>query len=167
MPKLLTENSATGAIIHEWEVTEYEQHNRQFRWYLIMTVIGVSLVGYGIFTGNFLFALIIILFAIIIFLQSHQDPHILPFKIAELGIILNNRFYAYSEFTDFYIIYEPPAVKMLFLETDSSFRPRLRVPLPNIDPNEVRFTLRQYLSENVDKEEEPFSEKVAREWKLH
>lgn len=167
MPQVITDNMLTGNTLHEWEVAEYEQHERGMRWHVIMTILGFLLVGYAIFTQNFLFALIIILFAIIIFLQSHQEPHIIMFKITDLGVILNNRFYSYSEFSDFYVIYNPPEVKTLFLETESSFRPRIRVSLLNQDPNEVRFTLRQYLAENVEKEEEPLSDKVARTWRIH
>ena len=156
-----------GNTIHEWEVAEYEQHERGTRWHVIMTILGLGLVGYAVFTQNFLFALIIILFAIIVFLQSHQEPHVILFKITDLGVILNNRFYSYSEFSDFYIIYNPPEVKTLFLETESSFRPRVRVALLNQDPNEVRFTLRQYLPEDVEKEEEPLSDQMARTWRIH
>lgn len=167
MPQPITNDLPVGNILHEWEVSEYERHERGTRWYVIMTIIGLFLVGYAIFTNNFLFALVIVLFAVIIFLQNHQDPHVVEFKITDVGVILSNRFYAYSELSDFYIIYNPPEVKMLFLEPDSTLRPRIRVPLLNIDPNEIRFTLRQYLPENLEKEEEPLSDKVAREWKLH
>ena len=45
----------------------------------------------------------IILFAIILFLQSHQLPPQVDFKITELGIIVGGRFYTYSEFNNFYI----------------------------------------------------------------
>ena len=108
-----------------------------------------------------------LLFAIIIFLQSHQKPLELPFVITELGVVLNNRFYPYSELENFYIIYNPPEVKMLFIETLSTLRPALRIPLMDRDPNEVRHTLREFLSEDIEKEEEPFSDMVARRWQIH
>ncbi|OGH64118.1 MAG: hypothetical protein A2821_02410 [Candidatus Magasanikbacteria bacterium RIFCSPHIGHO2_01_FULL_41_23] len=170
MPQIIGKEGSTvltGQILHTWEVSEYEQHDRPMRWYLIMLVLGLFLVGYGLFTNNFLFALIVILFSIIIFLQSHQIPHRVPFSITDLGVLVNNRFYMYSEFMDFYIIYNPPQVKTLFLEPESTFRPRLRVLLGEEDPNEIKFTLRQFLSENVTKEEEPLSDKMAREWMIH
>ncbi len=156
----------TGEVLHTWEVTEYERHERPTAWYVIMLVVGLFLVGYGLLTNNFLFALIIVLFAIIIFLQSHQEPHQIPFTITDLGVILNNRFYAYSEITDFYIIYNED-VKTLFLEPESSLRPRLRVSLTNQDPMEIKYALRQFLTENIEKEEEPFSDRIAREWRIH
>jgi hypothetical protein len=170
MPQIIGREGSTvvtGHILHTWDVAEYVQHDRPTRWYIIMLTLGLLLVGYGLFTNNFLFALIIVLFAIIVFLQAHQTPHSIPFSITDLGVIVNNRFYMYSEFMDFYIIYNPPEVKTLFLEPESSLRPRLRIPLHEQDPNEIKFTLRQFLSENVSKEDEPLSDKVAREWMLH
>ena len=157
----------TGEVLHTWEVSEYEKYHRPTAWYVIMLVVGTFLVGYGLFTNNFLFALIVVLFAIIVFLQSHQEPHRIPFTITDLGVIINNRFYAYSELADFYIIYNPPDVKMLFLEPESSLRPRLRVPLGDQDPLEIKFALRQFLTENLEKEEEPLSDRLAREWRIH
>lgn len=156
----------TGQVLHTWQVTEYERHERPTAWYVIMLIVGVFLVGYGLLTNNFLFALIIVLFAIIVFLQSHQDPHQIPFTITDLGVIINNRFYLYSELTDFYIIYNQDT-QTLFLEPESSLRPRLRISLKDQDPLEIKFALRQFLRENTAKEEEPFSDRIAREWRIH
>ena len=35
------------------------------------------------------------------------------------------------------------------------------------DPNEVRSTLKEFLDEDLEKEEEPFSDMLARKWQLH
>lgn len=167
MPQNITDTTQTGDILHTWKIREYEVHSRPRMWYVFTVPIGLLLVIYGIFSGNFLFALIIILFAIIIFLQSHRDPISLPFSVTDLGVIVNNRFYPYTELKDFYIIYEPPDVKQLFIEPQSAWRPTLRVPLEDINPNEIRQSLRGHLLEDIEKEEEPFSDMFARRWKMH
>jgi len=167
MPKKIDEDILTGDTLHEWTIQEYEQHDRGVGWYIVMILAGLALVLFALLTGNFLFALIIVLFGIIMFLQSHQVPPQVPFKITELGVILNNRFYAWSEFTGFYIIYQPPHVKTLFIETDSAFRPLLRIPLLDIDPISVRNTMQDYLEEDLEKEEEPMSDRFARNWRIH
>jgi len=167
MPKVVTEETTLGDTLMEWSIAEYEQHDRPNSWYVIMTIIGVLLVGYAIFTNNFMFAIIIVLFVIIVFLQSHQDPIVVPFRITEAGVIINNRLYIYSELTDFYIIYHPPEIKMLFIETTSAIRPRIRVPLMDMDPVKVRELLLEFLEENLEKEEEPMSDMVARQWRIH
>lgn len=168
MPKnILNEDVNIGKILHEWNVTEYEQHQRNLFWYVFMVIIGVFLIGYALITGNFLFAIVIVLFAIIIFLQSQQKPYTIPFRITVNGVVVNNRFYPYSEFDNFYVIYHPPEVKSLFLETSSNMRPKIRVPIEDIDPNEIRFTLREFMIEDVEKESEPFSDMIARRWLFH
>ncbi|HYE59801.1 MAG TPA: hypothetical protein VEA18_01290 [Candidatus Kapabacteria bacterium] len=166
MPKLLEQDIPTGDILHEWTLKEYHQHERGSTWYIVMITFGIILVLYGVISKNFLFSLIIILAAIILFLQSHQEAPDVPFAITELGVVINNRFYPFSELEDFYIIYQPPEVKTLFIHTKSTFRPTLRIPLMDNNPMEIRQTLREYLPENTEKEEEPLADTIARRWKL-
>lgn len=167
MPKQLTEDTILGDMLHQWTIQEYDRHIRGTWWHILMITAGILLVVYALVSGNSLFALIVILFAIILFLQSHQEPIAVPFAIAELGIVVGNKWYTYSEFSEFYIIYQPPAVKTLYLETKSALRPLLRIPLQDMNPVDIRMALRAYLSENVEKEEEPISDVFARQWKIH
>ena len=167
MPQTITSNSVMGDVLHEWEIPEYEKHDRSGRWYAIMIILGLSLVIYGIFSQNFIFSLIIILAAIILFLQTKQKPATVLFRITELGVALNNRFYTYSEIKGFYIIYRPGEVKTLFLDTISNLRPMIRVHLKDINPVEVQSTLQAYLPEDVEKETEPASDIIARQWMIH
>ncbi|HAO52792.1 TPA: hypothetical protein DCQ85_05020 [Candidatus Magasanikbacteria bacterium] len=168
MPKKLAENPNVGEILHEWSVPEYDQHERNTTWYVIMGVFGVILLAYSLFTSNFLFSLILVLFIVIIFLQSHQEPIIIPFRITDLGVIINDRFYLYSELSNFYIIYNPEEnLKIVYIETLGNFTPKLRVPLMDMDPNEIRITLRSFIDEDLEKEEEPLSDMIGRKWRLH
>ncbi len=167
MPKLLTEDLIVGDIIHEWSLNEYERHDRGLKWYLFIFGSASLLVLIAIWTDNFLFALIIILVAIIMFLQHHQEAEQVLFQITDLGVIIGYRFYPYGELGDFYIIYQPPVVKTLFIGTKSPVRPTLRIPLYDQNPVEVRHTLLEFIGEDLDKEEEPFSESVVRYFKLH
>lgn len=168
MPKTIDEHSFVGEVLHEWSVPEYEQHLRNTSWYIFMGILGFAFIAYAILSGNFLFALIIVLFAIIVFLQSHQEPIIIPFQITDLGLVVNNRFYTFSEFDKFYVIFNPDDdAKMLYVETHSLSRPTIRVPLMDMDPNEIRMTLREFIEEDIEKEEEPFSDMVGRKWGLH
>ncbi|HOX60555.1 MAG TPA: hypothetical protein PLV72_00935 [Candidatus Magasanikbacteria bacterium] len=158
--------SAIGDVHLEWTVSEYEQYSRGPYWYIIMGSIGLFLVIYAVFTGNFMFALVIILSAIILFLQSHQMPNQIKFQITDTGVVLGRKFYAYSEFKDFYLFYNPPEVKTLFLQPISVMQPTLRVPLLDQDPTEVKFALRQYLAEDAERSEEPTSDTLSRRFKI-
>ncbi len=167
MPETLTKNSITGDVVHEWTVQEYDQHQRGLLWYIFMISGALVLVVYGFISNNFLFSLIIILSAIILFIQSYQAPPQVPFAITELGVILGNRFYKYSELKDFYIIYQPPEVKTLFIEPKSGLRPILRIPLLDQDPLDIREAMTMFLEEELEIEDEPFTDMFARRWKIH
>lgn len=166
MPEQITDQTSIGDIVLEWTFPEYEKYSRSRRWYIIAGIVGGFFILYGMLTGNFLFALIIALSAIILFLQQHQTPAEISFAITDLGVIVSNRLYLYKELESFYIIYQPPEIKTLFLETKSLIRPLLRIPLQDQDPVEVRFSLLEFMTEDAEKEEEPASDAASRNWKL-
>ena len=167
MPKVIDQHTIIGDVLHTWTAPEYETHNRSRAWYALMSIVALLLLGYAVFSGNFLFALVIILAAIILFLQGKQEPLKVTIGITEFGIVISNRFYTYSELETFYIVYNPPFVKTLFFETKSPARPKLRIPLLEQNPVEIRDTLVPYLKEDIEKEEEPFADMIARQWMLH
>ncbi len=165
MSQQITEETSIGNPLFEWTFPEYEKINRGRLWFIIMGGLGLVFVIYGMVTGNFLFALIIALFGIILFIQQHQDPHTIQFAITDLGIILSNRFYPYAELDAFYIVYEPP-VKVLFFETKSVLRPLMRVPLTDQNPVDLRFGLLEFLPEDLERDSEPTADVAARNWKI-
>jgi hypothetical protein len=166
MPQQITEETNLGNILFEWTFPEYEKFSRGKKWYITFGILGVLFVLYGVFTGNFLFSLIIALFGIILFLQQHQVPSEISFAITDRGIIIASRFYGYSEFESFYLIYEENGPKTLFFETGNFVQPVLRIPLTDQNPVDLRFALIEYISEDLDKKEEPMSDVAARNWKL-
>ncbi len=165
MPEKLTEHTLTGDPLYQWVVEEYERHIRGTLWHVLIISVGIILVIYALATDNFLFAIIIILSAIILFLQSAVEPADVPFAIAELGIVLGNRFYAYNEFRAFYMIYNQET-QTLFFDTKTAFRPDLRIPMGEQDPIEIREVLQAVLDEDLEKEE-PLADRAVRHWKLH
>ncbi len=165
MPQQITENTTIGNPLYEWAFPEYEKFSRGRLWYAIMISLGVIFIVYGMASGNFLFSLIIALFGIILFIQQHQDPHQIAFAITDLGIVVGNRFYTYSELEAFYIIYDPP-IKTLFFETKTTLHPVLHIPIQDQNPLDLRFALLEFLPEDLEKDAEPTSELAARNWKI-
>ncbi|MBP9761338.1 MAG: hypothetical protein KBD15_03820 [Candidatus Magasanikbacteria bacterium] len=167
MPEQVTESTLVGDILHQWSMKEYEEHPRTKRWFVVMGILGTVLVVYGLLSGNFLFSLIILLAAIILYLQSVQAPKDVLFSITDLGIIIGSRFYSYKEIRNFYIIYQPPEVKSLYFDFQSVYRPSVQIPIDTMNPLLVRSTLSIYLTEDLEKEKEPLSEQFARNWQIH
>ncbi len=166
MPQQITQETDVGDIFYEWTVKEYEQYERNRAWYMFMLTVGLLLVLYGIFTQNFLFVLIIALAGIILFIQNKQAPPSVNVAITNVGVVLNNRIYPYTELKDFYLIYNPPETKMLYIDTKTILRPLLRIPLENMNPLDIRFSLREFLPEDLEKETEPFLDEMTRKWRI-
>lgn len=168
MPKdLLKEDVNVGNIVYEWAVKEYNKHERDRRWYVVMGLIAAALVIYAVLVANYLFALIIILFAIILYLHDLQEPLEVYFAITETGIILGKKFYRFSELENFWIIYSPPDVQNLYFTLGGVIKHRLQIPLLNYDPQPIREYLSQFVLEDTEQAEEPLSDRFARLLKLH
>ncbi|MBI4359806.1 MAG: hypothetical protein HY564_01785 [Candidatus Jacksonbacteria bacterium] len=155
-----------GKILASWTVHEYEDHERSVVWYMGAAVIGAALLLWAILTFNYLFALIIILFAVIIYLRAKSAPKAVKFHITTKGITLGAKVYHYKDIDRFWIVYDPPSVKKMYLMFKKSISPRLMIPLKNQNPVKIREILLDFVLEDLDKEEEPLSEVVARVAKL-
>lgn len=156
-----------GKVVFAWGINEYEKHDRGRRWYLIMALVGVALLLFAIISGNYLFALIVVLFGIILFLQDMQSPAEVSFAITEAGIVVGDRYYPFKEISNYWMVYNPPEVKNIYFVTSNILKHRLQVPLLDNDPRPVRDFLNQFLVEDLEKEEEPLSDRLGRVFKLH
>jgi hypothetical protein len=160
-----TQNIEHGALLGEWKIPEYTKHERGRRWYLWAGIVLALLLVYAIYTFDFLFAVILILGAAIIFIRSREEPMEIDFNIFEKGIGVGKKFHPWKDFLCFYIIYEPPEVKNLYFNL-KGLRSRLSIPLKNQNPLKVRESLLKFLVENLDEEREPLSEEYERFLKI-
>ena len=155
-----------GQILHEWQFPEYHKHARGRTWYIVAAIIIFVLVAYGLMTQNFLFALMVVLFSVIILLNHSRAPQMLDFRVTDKGLAVNERLYPYEELQSFWIINEPPVVKKLYFSFEKSIRPALAVSLADQNPEEVKITLSNYLPEDTDQKDEPLSDLIWRALKL-
>jgi hypothetical protein len=156
-----------GTILAQWTFPEYERHERGRLWYLIALGIDALLLIYAVKDGNFLFALIIILFTLIIFTHHRSEPIELPFVIYSSGIQIGDRFYLYREINAFAVIYEPPVVKRLYIKPKGNvIRNELSIPLQKQNPIKIRSILLDYLDEDLDHDRESPNDMAMRIFKL-
>lgn len=155
-----------GEEIFSWTVDEYERHVRGPIWYTAAFIVGVGLILYAMLTQNFLFAVIIIMTGVIIGLSSLRDPQRILFQMTTRGIVLGNEFTPYKDIKSFWIFYEPPHFKNLYIDYRNPMTPHLKIPLEEQDPLEVRSALMEFLREELTQEQEPLSELLGRVLKL-
>jgi len=147
-----------GKKLFSWNFKEYEAQARSKLWYTIFfSALGLMMV-YAVVTINFLFGIILVMSGIILMIRDRNVPNDVNFAITETGIEIDGKFFEFSQIATFYILYKPPELKNLYLDFKSLITPRLIIPLNDQNPLAIRKLLKIYITEDLEKEEEPLSE---------
>lgn len=155
-----------GAVKASWEFPEFVKYNRGFLWYIGTAIVIVLLIIFSIASQNYLFIVLILLFAFIMFLRDRRDPKMLTIKLQDRGVSIGERmYYPWSDIKSFWIIYEPPEVKNLYLDF-KGLRPDITIQMQNQNPLEIRKILSDHVIEDVERENESFSDGFSRMFKL-
>lgn len=160
------QTSKLGEKLLGWEFPEYPDRERSVGSWLALGVVGVVLFIIALATSNFLFAVILILVGIIYFMQARNHPRLVKFGVHEDGITLGDDEYRFEEIDRFWIVYKPGKIQNIFFHFKSNLRPYLSIPLEDTNPLRIRDMLRRYLFEDLEREEEPVTEEIARELKI-
>lgn len=154
-----------GKTLLRWTFSEFVRHQRSKRWYAVAAVVGVATFFWAIISGNPLFAIILILIAIVYVSLNQRRPRLIPIAITEDGIEIDRDFYAWKDIQHFWIVYQPPTVKKLFFRFTGVLRPNLTIQLGKENPVTIRKTLLQFIPEDLNGDE-PASEQLSRLLKL-
>ena len=149
-----------------WEFDEYDHYDRGMWWYVIAGGVCVALLLYAVFSGNFLFALVVIMGAVLIYIKTIVHPKKVAFAITETGVVIHKTAYSFRDLKTFWFCYHPPAIKKMYLEFQGYMHPRLSIGLEDQDPNDVRELIGRFVREDADKEDEPASDIVGRILKI-
>lgn len=153
-------------VVFEFKFKSFDKHRRGTLWYVSALIIAGLLLLYALYTKNFLFAVLIMTIGFIIFMHDLRDPEEHDCIVTDGGIFIDKEFYPYNHFTRFWLIYEPPSVKNLYLEREGITTSHITIPIGDADPMEVRRWMRRVVLEDLERNEEPTSETFARIFKI-
>ncbi len=155
-----------GEPLVVWEIDEYPRQVHSRRWYAIAGVAGLGLIIYALATANFLFAVIILMFAVIRLVADFKEPDRLTVGVTTTGLVIGDTYYDFRAVKNFTILYEPPEVKTLYVDFNSLWEPLLAIPLEDTDPNIVRECLLPFCPENLERTQEPLTDRLKKRYKL-
>lgn len=155
-----------GDVLFSWETWEYPVTERSSRWYVIATTSGLACLLYAIFTANYIFAVIVVMFAVIIMMRDIKKPDRTHSYITTEGIVFSDKLYTYKEIRDFSITYDLPNIKNLYITFNSTFQPMLSIPIEEANPNLVRAALLPFVYENLGRDGETLTDTLRRVYKL-
>lgn len=175
----MPQNNQTMPKFLQWQAPEYRVPERSKNWYIIaglflffallscfFTIESWKIVFLGL-KSNFLFALILLMASALLYINEKKPPLMVNFKIGPEGVNVGQKFYDYSDFKNFCVLYRPKqSIKRLYLEFKNTYKTRISVPLRRMDAATVREFLAQYLEEDFERENEPLSEQLTKLLKL-
>jgi hypothetical protein len=148
-----------------WEAPEYIHHPKTAIWYIFFTLVAVGLIIYSFYLKSVLTMITFGLIIILGFIFSHKKPAIVSHKLTSNGIVLGDIIYPYKNIVKFWILYNPPHVKTLNLETTAYVNQHVALQLGDQDPVEVKIYLAKHLPEDLEKEES-LTDAIARRLKF-
>ncbi len=141
-------------ILMNWESREFIQYDRNPAWILVVYILASLTLVYAIWTMNFLFAVLVVLFTIIIVIYTQRKPNILKVALMKKGFKINNILYTYEDdIENFWILYNPPDLKVLNFKRRQSLLPSLVIQLEDQNPLKIREILLKFLPEDLSQDE--------------
>lgn len=162
----IQETIDAGEPMMSWESWEFPYVERSKRWYVIASTIGLFLILYALFTGNFIFGIIVLMFAVITLIRDLKRPSRVPVHITSKGLVFGEAFFPFEDIRDFSLTYDPPDINNLYVDFHGRFQPMLSIGLEDLNPNEIRSTLLPFVFENLEREGESLTDVLRRVYKL-
>lgn len=141
-----------------WEAPEHRHFNKGGDWYWALGIMALSVAVAAFFFGNFLFAILVLIGAAVVALQSAKKPRIIPFMVGMRGVRVGERLFPYGSLDAYRIDEDSPWGPQLLLRAKSLYMPLLVIPVPEDYLDEIEELLRSRLTE--EELEEPLAHKI-------
>ena len=141
-------NNSAKMLLH-WEAEKFEDLDRHPHWHFIVFIVLLLFLLYAIFSNNYLFGIIVILSGFLIYVFEKMPAKRFSFGISTQGVLADDVLHKFSSLKSFWIFYEPTkdGRKELSLEKKGFALTNLHIPLNDMDPDQVREILLQFIPE--------------------
>lgn len=156
------ENQEIREAIFLWQAPEAQKYKKNGWWYVISLIVLAGLLWWSINDQNFLFAVFLVLFYLIILLLDIRPINNIEYALTKDGIKVGNNFHLFSEFNHFYIINKNNQTRNLYLEFNNPIKGRIIAPLADQNSDAIGEYLLNFLDIDTDRADEPLSERIRR-----
>lgn len=147
-----------GKELISWEAPEYFHYERTNDWYWWTGLVALVILGFALWQGSLLFALLVLISWFTVVLYAVRPPQIVAFKLTDKGILIKNphsdgtKMYPWSDLKSFWIFYRPPVHAELSIISKKTLMTHIKLPLGETDPEKLKNIVKQYLPEEEQKE---------------
>lgn len=130
--------TAFDDALHSWVAPEFIRHERGMVWKITMPLLVFLAAFLGIYFGAWSFSIAIVAFAIVYWLIHRNPPKDVEVVISDVGLKVGNRRYPFSRIKAFWIIYEPPVFKTLYIRVSGDIAVNIPIQLEDEHPAIIR-----------------------------
>ena len=146
------EEKVKESVLVGWKAPEYETYDRTIAYYVVLSVLFLAVIGYAIYTRDwFVIGIFVILAGFLLWYQQ-KKPAEKTYRITQLGIYENNKFYQYNEIFSYWFLIDGK-YKTLNVIFAKKYLPQLTILLKEMDPVKVRSVLSKYIPEENNRTE--------------
>lgn len=149
----------------DWEAPEFIKHSKGKVWFVAAGLVLATIVLYALYSGSVTMAIAFIVLAGVYYISHHHEPRNIQISLNNFGIKVGGRYIPYSQVKAFWIVYNPPHVKILKLLSTDKFMGEMTIQLGEQEPGEVRRIILKHIPE-YEGREESFADIVIRLTKL-
>jgi hypothetical protein len=146
------EEKTKETVLLGWKAPEFQSYERGLVYYSILGVILLAVVAYAIFARDwFIIAIFVILAGFVLWYQR-KNPETKTYRITQLGIYEDDRFYQYNEIYSYWFLLDGE-YKVLNIIFAKKYLPQMTILLDKTDPVKVREVLSKYIPEEATRTE--------------
>ncbi len=139
----------------EWRGYDRVAQNNGPDWYWAVSIIALSIMVTSIVLNNLLFAILVVISTIALFLRTLQKPRLISYALTNRGLWTNKEFQPFTTFESFFVEEQEPK---LILKAKGLITPLSTIPLEDTDPQIIREFLAEFLPEV--EQHEPISKRI-------
>ncbi len=135
-----------------WTAPEYNVREKSRGWFLSVAIISGAGILLLIILENILFAVFLVLALFLLFVYQIRTPRKLQFSITKRGVVVHNRLFEYIHLQSFWIFQHENGENELSLISKKTVMPLIKLPLGEMDPDEIRKALAIFIPEKPQEE---------------
>jgi hypothetical protein len=121
-----------------WDAPEHIKHKRGKVWKVIVSALLTAAIVTGFVHQAWTFSLAIVAFALVYYLLNKEHPQDVEISVSNIGIKVGKRRYPFTRIKSFWLVYEPPYTKTLYVRVEGDLVVDVSIQLNDQDPSEVR-----------------------------
>lgn len=141
-----------------WSAYEHDHIPRGSDWFWALGIVAISVALVAILFHDVLFAILILIAALILAMLANVSPDLVEFEISDRGIKVGGTMHRFEEIISFWVEDHGVERPLLLVDTIKFMAPNLIIPIEHIEPRQVRAFLRERVEEVPMRE--PFAHKI-------